>query len=159
MSTNSLSSQMPLSVCTCSERCTFAGVEYGRCKQHDIEMGETFGHHFCLKCEMFHCKSHYKRCCDKYGKSIMIRTSETIPVIRRRAKEFINDWEEEVRECEAYVNSVKTRPFICAECRNKICTCDLKNFLRYERRKKKRAQLLDKLMRARDEDVRRFAGI
>lgn len=151
---SSPSSQVPIAACACSERCLYGNVEYGRCEQHDIEMGETFGHHFCLKCEMFHCKLHYRKCCDKYGHSVMIRDSnQTLPQIRRRTQQIIKEWEDEVKKYEMWIDQIKTRRFICAECRQPVCSCDMKNFKVYERKKKRRSQLLDKLMESRDLQV------
>ena len=151
------SSQVPLAACTCSGRCEYQSVVWGRCEQHDIELGESYGHHWCLQCEMFHCKNHYKKCCEKYGSSIMVRSSnQTLPQIRRRTQQIIKEWEDEVSKYKKWEDQIKTRRFICAECRSPVCNCDMKNFQLYERRKKRRARMLDRLMESRDAELRQM---
>lgn len=59
--------------------------------------------------------------------------------LHRRALEIIAEQEAEIIKLEAYMRQIKQARFICAECRQTACICDMTKWKIYN--KKRRAEI------------------
>lgn len=56
--------------------------------------------------------------------------------LHKRAEEIIAEQDEEIKKLEAYMEQIKQARFICAECRQVACICDMTQWKRYEKKRR-----------------------
>jgi len=133
----------------CSTYCEdIDSVRY--CKQHQIKMGLHTGQHFCLEHNIFHCNKHWRECCKQFGMSAMTRRRTTPLQITKRAEEIQAELESELHKYEIWIDQIKHNRFICSECRQSCCICDMRNFREFERHRKQKQKKIDEMIKARD---------
>jgi hypothetical protein len=69
----------------------------------------------------------------------MTKRPVTTAHLHKRAQEIMTEQEAEIMKLEAYMRQIKNARFICAECRNVACICDMTQLKRYD--KKRRAAI------------------
>jgi hypothetical protein len=115
----------------CDSGCKFDESDSSYCITHNITWDGVIGHHYCLEHQCYHCYEHYRICRKKFGTSVMVGHPETKYQLKKRAEQIIEEQEEEIKKLEAWVVQLKTGRFICAECRQVCCVCNISNFKYY----------------------------
>ena len=127
----------PLECSRCSRECTYK-EGFHICWTHRIARGQDTptGAHFCLEHECYHCYRHWKACCKTFGHSVMTPRPVTSAHLKKRALEIIREQDREIRNLEAYMYQIRNARFICAECRQIACICDMTKWKRYNKKRR-----------------------
>jgi len=120
----------------CRKDCSYK-EGFNMCWTHRISNQDTHtGAHFCLEHEQYHCHKHWKQCCKRFGYSVMTLRPVTTAHLHKRAQEIIAEQNAEIAKLEAYMEQIKRARFICAECRQVACICDMTQWKRYSKKRR-----------------------
>jgi len=114
----------------CNSGCKI-NEENSFCETHGLTSDSVVGHHFCLSHQLYHCYDHYRQCRKKYGTSVMAVAPQTLYQIQRRAQQIIAEQAEELVKMERWMDQIKHGRFICAECRQVCCVCNIDEWKTY----------------------------
>jgi len=56
--------------------------------------------------------------------------------LHKRAQEIIQEQGEEIKKLEAYMQQIKNAKFICAECRQVACICNMAQWRKYDKKRR-----------------------
>lgn len=120
----------------CLKDCNYKDT-FKFCNTHKIQKQDAYsGQHFCLEHAQYHCLKHWKQCCVRFGYSVMTARPVTTAHLHKRAREIIEEQQAEIKKLEMHIEQIKQGRFICAECRQTACICNMSKWKRYDKKRR-----------------------